>query len=137
MPSSGPIWERTGTQPRLTGVRLTVARSARPEWISTATRLLCDLHEDIWNAGIVPLPLHGAPYSDDGRRDRDALVAHRQRKIRSAMTKLTAPHAITIASGALSVASAAPSIITARNASFNAVSGSALTNGIMASGKRE
>src|SRR6266496_3475029 len=46
------------------------------------------------------------------------------------------PQTTTIASGAPSVGSGAPSIITARSASLSAVGGSALTNGIIASGKR-
>src|SRR6266550_1892634 len=74
-------------------------------------------------------PLHNVERGSGGE-------VYRQRKIRSAITKLTAPQATTMASGAPSVGSAAPSIITARSASLSAVSGSALTNGIIASGKR-
>src|SRR5437773_5626346 len=63
-------------------------------------------------------------------------TSYRQRKICSATTKLTTPHAVTMPNGAPRSLSRLPSIMTARRASFSAVSGSAFTNGCIASGKR-
>src|SRR5436309_2405433 len=77
-----------------------------------------------------------------GDRSGAAVAVHapgtryRQRKICSATTKLTTPHAVTMPNGAPRSLSRLPSIMTARRASFSAVSGSAFTNGCIASGKR-
>ena len=60
----------------------------------------------------------------------------RQRNSRNATAKLTPPQQATTAREPPSAASEVPSIITARSASFSAVSGSARTNGCIASGKR-
>ena len=60
----------------------------------------------------------------------------RHRKIFSATPNETSPHAARIAScGTIGLSATEPSIITARRASFNAVSGSAWMNGCIAPGK--
>src|SRR6185437_14483357 len=63
------------------------------------------------------------------------VLGHRQRKIRSAIAKQSTVHAANIPSSGSRLGSSRPRSMFARNASFAAVSGSALMKGWMACGK--